>query len=99
MITLLVTSNDSTLQTVSDIFKSFMNLWYVPVMTTVGVLGLVFGVVGAVKFWRAGGDEQKHKEAKNFLIGILIGFAVLFLLVAAVPPLVGALSGWADTQG
>lgn len=91
----------SDFEQIGTLLKNFLNAWWGPLLTALAACGGILGVVAGVKYWlaHASGDENKIKGAKNFIIGIVIGVAVIFVLAAGIPILVAAFTSWFDAQG
>ena len=72
------------------------NAWWGPLLIVIGACGGILGVVAGVRIWlaSASGDENKLKSSKMFLIYIIIGFAVVFILATIVPVIIAAFSDW-----
>lgn len=84
----------------STILKSFLGLWWGPLLGLVGAAGGILGIFAGVKYMLAQqtGDEQKIKAAKQFAIGIIIGIVIMIILAVVIPVLVAALGEWSEQQ-
>lgn len=93
---ILAASTSSELNGIGEVLKSFLNAWWGPLLIVIGACGGILGVVAGVRIWlaSASGDEGKLKSAKLFLIYIIIGFAVVFVLATLVPVIIAAFSDW-----
>ncbi len=93
---LLAASTSSELNKIGEVLKSFLNAWWGPLLIVIGACGGILGVVAGVRIWlaSASGDENKLKSSKMFLIYIIIGFAVVFILATIVPVIIAAFSDW-----
>ena len=93
---LLAASTSSELNSIGEVLKSFLNAWWGPLLIVIGACGGILGVIAGVRLWMAGasGDEAKLKSAKMFLIYIIVGFAVVFVLATLVPVIIAAFSDW-----
>lgn len=91
----------SEFNSVGQMLADFLNSWWGPLLIVIGACGGILAVIAGVRYWmaHASGDENKVKAAKQFIISIVIGIVVIFVLAALIPVLVAAFSSWFDTQG
>ncbi|MDE5722004.1 MAG: hypothetical protein K2I30_04595 [Clostridia bacterium] len=91
----------SEFNSVGQLLADFLNSWWGPLLIVIGACGGILGVIAGFKWWfaHASGDENKVKSAKQFAIGVIIGFVIIFVLAALIPVLVAAFSSWFDSQG
>lgn len=74
----------------NDLWSQFWGL-----LVGIGVTLLVaYGVLVAVIWIGAGGDENKKKQAKTKIIYYTTGIALIFVILVGVPMLVAGLSDW-----
>ncbi len=85
---------------VGKILESFLNQWWGPLLGVLGAAAAVIAIAAGVKYILASqsGDEQKLKQAKNFIIGIFIGIIVVFLIAALVPIIIASFQSWYDND-
>lgn len=85
---------------VGSILKSFLSEWWTPLLIVLGAAAGILAVAAGIKYILAAqsGDEQKLKQAKNFIIGIFIGICVVFLVATLVPVIIAGFQSWYDTQ-
>lgn len=97
ILSLLAASN---FDSVGDLLESFLNEWWGPLLGVVSAAAGVLAIAAGIKYImaRANGDEQKVKQARNFVIGILIGIAIMFLLAAGIPVIIAAFQSWYGEQ-
>lgn len=77
---------------IQELYK-IMGGWLIPVILGAALfLGLWMGS----GFWLADGDEQKLKKAKSRVKFFIIGWIIIFVVVACLPVFVGALQTWAQ---
>ena len=81
---------------VGKILESFLNQWWGPLLGVLGAAAAVIAIAAGVKYILASqsGDEQKLKQAKNFIIGII----VVFLIAALVPIIIASFQSWYDND-
>ena len=48
------------------------------------IIGVVFIIVGGVKYVTSGGDESKTKDAKNMMMSAVIGVVLLIVAMGAI---------------
>lgn len=91
---LMVSSGDwSDFQTkLTDLFNS---MW-VPTIAVLAAACTILGVWIGLKWWRAGGDEQKRKEAKTATVGVVIGVVVMFAVAALLPIFISVFQTWVN---
>ena len=71
---------------------------FAPAMTIVVALGSLYCIILGVKFAKAE-EPQEHEKAKNHLKNAIIGFVLIFILVAALKLSVDPLTAWMMKQG
>ena len=69
-----------------------------PAMTIVVALGSLYCIILGVKFAKTE-EPQEHEKAKNHLKNAIIGFVLIFILVAAMKLAVTPLTAWMYEQG
>lgn len=96
-----ILASSSEFNEIGNILKSFINEWWGPLLIVIGASGIILGAFAGFKFWFASGsgDENKLKAAKQFLIGILIGFVIIFVLAVLTPVIIAAFQSWAESNG
>lgn len=90
---------DMDLNEVANQLKGFLDSWWTPLLIVLGACAGIIGIVAGVRLILASmsGDENKLKDAKKFLIYIIIGIAAVFLLAGGLPPLITVMSEWVST--
>ena len=85
---------------VGKILESFLNQWWAPLLGVVGAAAAILGIAAGIKYMLAAqsGDEQKLKQAKNFVIAIIIGIIIIFLITALVPVIIAGFQSWFDND-
>jgi len=58
--------------------QQVLDIVLVSVQTIAGVLSVVFIILAGLKFVTAGGDTKKIETARNMLLYVVIGIAILF---------------------
>ncbi len=83
---------------IGKILESFFNQWWGPLLGVLGAAAVVLAIAAGVKYILAGqsGDEQKLKQAKEFIKSIIIGIIVVFILAAIIPVMISAFQSWYD---
>ncbi|MCI9503830.1 MAG: hypothetical protein HFE26_00355 [Clostridia bacterium] len=91
---LLISNGDwSDFQTkLTDLFNS---MW-VPMVAILAAACTILGIWIGLKWWRAGGDEQKRKEAKTATVSVVIGVVIMFAIAALLPILITVFQGWVN---
>ncbi|MDR3185825.1 MAG: hypothetical protein LBU04_03310 [Christensenellaceae bacterium] len=62
----------------------------------IGAVVVLWAVYLGVKWWSAG-DQDKRREAKEYIRNFIIGTILIFVLAAGVTALIGFLSGYFST--
>ena len=85
---------------VGRLLESFLGQWWGPLLGVLGAAAAVFALVAGVKYILAAqsGDEQKLKQAKNFIVGIFVGIIVVFLVASLVPVILACFQSWFDND-
>ncbi len=85
---------------VGKILEDFLGQWWGPLLGALGAAAAIFAIIAGVKYMLASqsGDEQKVKQAKNFVIGIFVGIIIVFLIAVLVPVIISCFQSWAETQ-
>ncbi len=85
---------------VGKILESFLKQWWGPLIGVLIAAAAIIGVVAGVKYMLASqsGDEQKLKQAKQFVIGIIVGILIVFIMAGVLPVLIAALQSWYDND-
>lgn len=85
---------------IGDLIVDFLSQWSGVVFGIVAGAAVILGFSAAVKYMQAArdGDEQKVKQAKEYIKGILIALAVLVLIAALVPVVVSVFQIWLDND-
>lgn len=71
---------------------------FAPAMTIVVAVGSLYCIILGVKFAKAE-EPQEHEKAKNHLKNAIIGFVLIFILVAVLKLSVDPLTAWMRKQG
>lgn len=92
---LLTDGND-----LANVLKSFLGLWWTPMLGVLGASSGVLALFAGLKYLYAikTGDEQKIKSARNFVVGIIIAIAIIMVLAVVIPILVAWLGDWTVEQ-
>lgn len=77
----------------SKLNELFSSMWAPLLGVLTGACSLL-GVWIGLKWWRAGGDEQKRKEAKSATVHAVIGVVVMFAIAALLPIIIGVFQTW-----
>ena len=83
---------------VAEPIVELIDYLFAPAMTIVVALGSLYCIILGVKFAKAE-DPQEHEKAKNHLKNAIIGFVLIFILVAALKLSVDPLTAWMMKQG
>ena len=78
----------------SDKIGELIKMLYPPLIAIAVAISVLWGAYIGFKFWSAGGDEQKKKQAKSALISYVIGIVVMFVIAAGTPLVVAAFQTW-----
>jgi hypothetical protein len=84
-----------TFQGFGEIVTNLYNRLMVPMIGVFIGAAFLLGVWLGLKFLLAGGDEQKIKKAKESVKYFIMGIAVIFIVTAGLPVIVGAFQTWA----
>lgn len=90
---------DQTFKSFGDTLAGLFDSMFTPLISIAVALCAIWGVYLGFQFWKAGGDENKRKEAKHALWSFVIGIVVIFVVAVAAPLLISALSEWLSAQG
>lgn len=85
---------------VGKILQDFLGQWWGPLLGVLGAAAAIFAIIAGVKYMLASqsGDEQKVKQAKNFVVGIFTGIIIVFLIAVLVPVIISCFESWMGTQ-
>lgn len=92
--TLLATQGNGAWAEMQTALTDLLNNMWLPIISVMAALGVIFGVLIGFSFWQAGGDEAKIKEAKGKVKNYIIGWFVIFILAVVTPMLVTVLIEW-----
>ena len=76
--------------------KNLISTVYPYVLSIVGALVVLWAVFIGVKYWQAG-NQEKQREAKQYLLNFIIGVVIIFVLAVGVTALIGWLGDWSKT--
>ena len=96
-----VASTEAAVNPFQEVAKPIVDLidsLFAPAMTIVVAVGTLYCVVLGVKFAKAE-EPQEHEKAKTHLKNAIIGFVLIFILVAALKLSVDPLTAWMMKQG
>ena len=81
---------------VGKICQSFLNQWWGPLLAVLGGAAVIFAVFAGIKYMLAAqsGDEQKVKQAKQFVVSIIIGIVIVFALAGLIPVIISCFESW-----
>ena len=83
---------------VAEPIEQLIDWIFAPAMTIVVALGSLYCIILGVKFAKAE-EPQEHEKAKNHLKNAIIGFVLIFVLVALMKLSVEPLTAWMYKQG
>lgn len=85
---------------IGKLLESFMNEWWGPLLIVLGASAGILAIAAGIKYILAAhsGDEQKLKQAKTFIVSIVIGIVVVFVLAAGVPVAIAAFKTWFEND-
>ena len=89
---------DNLFWEVADPIVELIDDMFAPAMTIVVALGTLYCIILGVKFAKAD-EPQEHEKAKNHLKNAIIGFVLIFVLVAALKLSIDPLTQWMMDQG
>lgn len=81
---------------VGKICESFLNQWWGPLLLILGGVSVILAFAAGIKFMLANnsGDEQKIKQAKEFIKSIIIGIVIVFALAGLIPVIISCFQSW-----
>lgn len=84
---------------VGTILQSFLQQWWGPALGVVAAAAGILAISAGIKYVIASksGDEQKLKQAKEYVKGIIIGIIIIFLLAGIIPVIISCFQSWFDT--
>lgn len=84
---------------VGTILESFLREWWVPLLGALSAAAGILAFSAGIKYIIASksGDENKLKQAKDYVKGILIGILIVFLLAGLLPIIVACFQSWVET--
>lgn len=90
----------SNFDNIGKLLESFLDQWWSPLLIALAAASGILGAVAGIKYILAAqsGDEQKLKQAKTFLISIVIGIVVVFLLAGGIPVIIASFQTWFDND-
>lgn len=91
-------SEDNPFAEVAEPIVELIDWIFAPAMTIVVALGSLYCIILGVKFAKAE-EPQEHEKAKNHLKNAIIGFVLIFILVAVMKLSVDPLTKWMYDQG
>jgi hypothetical protein len=95
IIRLLAATGDNTFIGISEEINELYVELMTPLIAIFSGAAFLLGLWLGLKFLLAGGDEQKLKKAKESVKFFVIGIVVIFMVLALLPVIVGALKSWA----
>ena len=89
---------DNPFAEVAEPIVELIDYLFAPAMTVVVAIGSLYCIILGVKFAKAE-EPQEHEKAKNHLKNAIIGFVLIFILVAVLKLSVDPLTAWMRKQG
>lgn len=79
-------------ETITTAITSFFSDVFIPVAMLIATVVLIaYGIINAIRYAKAGSDEEKQKAKKN-IIGIVIGAAVCVASIWLIPLIINLFS-------
>ena len=94
LISFLGAVGDADFNNISEEINGLIKSMWTPCLAIAGALAGIWGVYLGIKFWTAGGDEQKKKSAKSAVIQFVVGIVIIFVVAVGAPMLIAALATW-----
>lgn len=81
---------------VGKICESFLNQWWGPLLGVLGGAAVILAIFAGIKYMLAAqsGDEQKIKQAKQFIVSIIFGIVIVFALAGLIPVIISCFQSW-----
>ncbi|MDR2046657.1 MAG: pilin [Clostridiales bacterium] len=93
---IIAAGDGNALNRLTDNLTSLLNQAYPYIISVIGALVVVWAVFIGLKWWQAG-NQEKQREAKEYLKNFLIGLALIFVVGVVAVALIGFLGNWAET--
>ena len=71
--------------TTGSSFSDYLSVQIGRAITLAGLLAVLMIVYGTFRYATSGGDDTKTKEAKDIILGAVVGFSLLVLIKILVP--------------
>jgi xanthine/uracil permease len=94
--TILAAGDANAMQKLTDNLKSLLNQFYPYIIALITSAVVIWAVFIGIKWWQAG-NQEKQREAKEYLKNFLIGLVLIFVIGAVAVALIGFLGNWAET--
>ena len=92
------TAETTDFSKVSTPIVDLINSLLTPILAIVGAVGTIYCVVLGVKFAKTE-EPQEHEKAKTHLKNAIIGFVLIFILMAALKLSMPVMKTWVKNRG
>jgi xanthine/uracil permease len=92
----LAAGNANSLQKLTDSLVGLLNQFYPYIIAILTAAVVIWAVFIGIKWWQAG-NQEKQREAKEYLKNFIIGLVLIFVIGAIAVALIGFLGNWAET--
>jgi len=93
---IIAAGNANSLQKLTDSLVGLLNQFYPYIIAILTAAVVIWAVFIGIKWWQAG-NQEKQREAKEYLKNFIIGLVLIFVIGAIAVALIGFLGNWAET--
>ncbi|MDR2266075.1 MAG: pilin [Christensenellaceae bacterium] len=87
--------NENAMEELKNNLTQLLNNFYPYIIAIVSAFVALWAVFIGLKWWQAG-NQEKHREAKEYLKNFIIGLVIIFILAVGATALIGYLGNWAN---
>jgi xanthine/uracil permease len=89
-------ADGNALQKLTDNLTGLLRQFYPYIIAVITAFVVIWAVFIGIKWWQAG-NQEKQREAKEYLKNFIIGLVLIFVVGAIAVALIGFLGNWAES--